>query len=285
MQLRYFPKQKGGRLKNVATFCNACDAMILGDAVWNINSTLQYGEDAADESYILSDLIMKPVVMKLMKSGRPAIQEERIQRLFRIKPHPNIVQGICTFSCKDNPIRWRRRIQAPQPICMSNDIDTTIVVQEFIERGSISNLGKSWPLELWVSITQQLCFAAMEWYDTFGFLYGDWHSGNILLDDTDDTLLIYKAFDIKWTVKNSTGVRPVLTDFSRSELRPNGDIAPWLLGTQLGYIWDMMYHECPNPELLKETQRMSIQIGEAEDIKTIITIIRSWLHACQNNIR
>jgi len=277
--LRYLPKRKGGRLSNVATFCTACDDMVKGDAVWNMERTLQSGEEASDGSFHvgIAALNAAPVVVKLMDDGRMARQEVRVQRLFRERPHPNIVQGICDFECEDSPIRWQRRLRAPLPLCVAEDGAKSIilVVQEYIEKGNVSALGDVWPMDLWTSVVQQLTFAAMEWFDTYGFLYGDWHLGNVLLDNTAVHDVVYRAFRQRWVVRTAS-VRPALTDFARSEVRPVGRLEPWLLASQLGTIWDMLHRECPVAELRIATQRASISIGDAESVDDIVAGVKDW---------
>lgn len=287
LRLRHLPKQKGGRLADVATFCRACDTMSRGDAVWDMNRTLQSGDEAADAASVhvgLAELEATPVVVKLMADGRLARQEVRVQRMFRDRPHPNVVQGLCEFSCPDSPIRWQRRLEAPKPLCVPDDgrtIPVAVVVQEFIPRGSVTALGATWPLDVWLSIAQQLCFAVMEWYDRYGFVYGDWHDGNVLVDDTDDARLAYRAFGVRWVVDQAAGVRPVLTDFGRSDVRPSDDLAPWMLGAQLGTVWDMLRHACPDAELRETTKRMSMDVDGVETVADVVAHVRAWLRACR----
>lgn len=283
MLLRHLPKQTGGRLQNVATFCTACDEMAKGDAEWNMTQTLQSGDEASDGSLHvgIAELNAAPVVVKLMTDGRMARQEIRVQRLFRERPHANIVQGLCEFACEDNPIRWKRRLRAPAPLCASEDADQNIilVVQEYVERGSVSALGDVWPMDVWTSVAQQLIFAAMEWYESYGFLYGDWHFGNVLLDSRTEEEAVYRAFRRRWVVRATASVRPVLTDFARSEVRRTG-LEPWMLASQLGNIWDMLHHACPAAVARQATQRASIAIGDAETVDAIVAGVQGWCRQC-----
>jgi len=283
MYLRYLRKQRGGRLSNVATFCSECEEK-QKDATWSIETSLQSGDEAS-ESFAhvgLAKLLSEPVIVKVMRDGRMAQQESTTHTWFRNNPHPNIIQGICEFKCTDNPIKWQRRVYKPQPMCdISSTIPFMILVQEYIRGGDLHTI-TDWNIEMWLSIILQLTFASMEWYEQHGFLYGDWHFGNILLDVTNESSVTYKAFGHKWKVKNTTGLRPVLTDFSRSDLRKPNQLEPWQLGAQLGVIWDMLSHKCPNTTIQETTSKASIDIGTPEDINEILTIVRAWKANIEN---
>ena len=109
MSLSYLSKRRGGRLQHVSTFLTACQGNQSRDA-------LQAHDEAAEEefSYVgLTSILEKPCVVKLMERGRMAAQEIIIQKWFTSHPHVNIVQGICNFTCKENPIKWVSRKKRP----------------------------------------------------------------------------------------------------------------------------------------------------------------------------
>jgi len=129
----YLPKHKGGRLRNVATFRTA----------WNIEKTLQSADEATDTfAHVgIAKLLEQEVVIKIMPADEKLpLREQEVLRVFQERPHKNIVQGICTFTCKDNPIRWQKRIIVPQPLCNGNLTSFIIVVQEYIAEGNLQSL-------------------------------------------------------------------------------------------------------------------------------------------------
>lgn len=156
-----------------------------------------------------------------------------------------------------------------------------MTVQEYIPRGIISSLGETWPLDVWKSIALQLCFAAMQWYETHGFLHGDWHFGNVLVDETEATRLVYLALKRRWVVEDAAGVRPVITDFARSELRPARDLQPWMLASQLGMVWDMLRTACPDTGLSRQTKEAAMDVGADETVEAIVARVQGWVRNCR----
>ena len=281
VKLKHLPKTHGGRLDNTVVFCNACeDKKSRHDAVWMLEETLQSGNEATDDfSHVgLTQLSNTPLVVKLMINGRKAQQEKQVAEWFRANPHYNIVQSICTLSCLDNPIRWMHKITetTPQHFCGIGKTEFIIVFQEHIIDGNMRS--KVFDVEQWRSIVSQLTFAVMELYDKYGFLYGDWHFGNVLVDTTSDHSKTYKAFGKHWKVKNTTGLRPVLTDFSRSDLRnEKEDVQPWQLGTQIAYVWDMLANIASLQEYKDVCRELSIEVGMHDE--AILKTVRQWMKA------
>ena len=274
MQLRYLAKQKGGRLAHVATFTNACKG--TGDAQWVMNSTLQAHDEAAEEEFShvgLTSLLDRKHVVKLMIKSHLSSQEVAVQRWFARHPHVNIVQGICNFECKDNPIRWKSRLTQPQPFCNGTASATpfVVIVQEYIVRGNLRAVTE-WSTELWKSVILQLTYACMEWYEQ-GFLFGDWHFGNILLDIPQKKVHTYHAFGETFKV-HTHNVSPVITDFARSTLRPAGSLELWMLTDQLALVWDLFANSSPfDQDLIRQ---IAIQMGIARSKTELLSIIKRF---------
>lgn len=276
MHLKYLPKSQGGRLQNVATFCHLCDNIKDKDASFIINNTIQSANDAADIFAHVGTTKLENTnfIVKIMLYGKMALQEEKVAKIFRENPHRNIVQNICSFECNDNPIKWERRIKKPTPLCDINESTKMIVIiQEYINDGDLHKFKNNLTIEIWSSIIKQLTYACIEWYEYYGFLYGDWHYGNILIDKCETKYNKYKVFGQEWKVK-TYGYSPVLTDFSRSEIRPVKTLEPWQLASQISLIWDMLQYICPNETIQKQVQKYSIIIGECEDINEILIKIK-----------
>lgn len=257
--LKYLPKYRGGRFENVATFLSSCERK--GNAGWIVEKTLQAGEESVDDfSHVgLSKLLDTEVIVKIMKNGARAQKEKHILEYFREHPYKNIVQGLCVFECKDNPIRWNKSIVVPQPICLKDgQSNFIIVVQEYIKLGSVRDNDIS---AFKKSIVLQLIYASLEWFDTHNFIYEDWHIWNILLDTTDDKTRVYNAFGKKFTVE-TLGYSPVLTDFGRSTFIKNKE--PTMLSDQISLILD----------IFQVDEDLAIKIGNCEDIKSILKYIK-----------
>jgi len=275
LPLYYLQKRSGGRLHQVATFSNMCDEMSKRpDASWELDKTLQAANDYADVfAHIgVTSMLQTKIIVKLMMYGKMAKQEQIVSDIFRQRPHRNIVQSICNFSCKDRPIRWERKIEKPTPFCNeSNGIDFVVILQEYIRNGDLHAWRHKWTYETWTSVFQQLTYACMECYEMYGFLYGDWHFGNILMDVCPSKSVTYAAFGRKWRV-TCHGYCPLLTDFARSDIRPSGTLEPWQLASQLGLVWDLLHHVCPKHEKKSFIQKASVQVSAAEDIGSILSI-------------
>lgn len=271
----YLPKEKGGRLRNVATFCTACDSM-TSHASWNIEKTLQSADTFAQVG--IAKLLEHDVVVKIMSADEKLpLREQEVLRVFKEKPHKNIVQGICTFICKDNPIRWQKRITAPQPLCNGNLTSFIIVVQEYIPEGNLQSLkSDSFSFDVWFSMIKQMTFACMEWFESYGFLYLDWHFGNILLDRTTEKIRKYNAFGRTWRVR-TYNVSPLLTDFSRSVISKN--LNAWQLTDQIGYVWDIFFRLLPSEAIQERLKKGSMEIGKCETIDDIIVYVETTFEA------
>ena len=254
MRLKYLPKRlRGGRSPNVATFCTACDQQVS-------NASIQG----------LANLGGK--VVKLMLDGHMARQEKKTLDFFREKPHVNIVRGFCAYDCNDNPIRWH----VPPPFCTGGNGKFVVVVQEFIHGGTLADF-TDWTDSKWCSIVLQLTFACLEWYDSYKYLYMDWHSGNVLMDMTDDATATYVAFGKTWHVAKLDGVRPVVTDFSRGVIfNAAAKVHPWAISYQLGIIWDMIKHTAP-PAWKQRVSRLSIEVGERETLDDVLTEVNAFV--------
>jgi len=239
-----------------------------------MRDTLQAHDEAAEEefSYVgLASILEKPCVVKLMERGRMAAQEITIQKWFTSHPHVNIVQGICNFTCKENPIKWVSRKKRPQPFCngSSFDADFVVIIQEYITSGDLSNV-VTWTAELWRSVVLQLTYACMEWYEQ-GFLYGDWHFGNILLDTTHSKVHTYKALGKTFKVATH-GVSPVITDFARSTLQPSGSLDIWGLTDQISMVWSIFTRSCPYDK--HRVAGYSIEMGLVKDVDLVALVTR-----------
>jgi serine/threonine protein kinase len=310
IKLQYLDKKyKGGRLENIQTFCSMCDDRIKADAHWTVNKTTDGFAVIG-----LGELLKKPIIFKIMDNSWRSKKEKKVHKVFRMFPHKNIVQSICEFSCMDDELRWLKKIQTPQILCNPDGKSKfTIILQEFIEGGDLTNI-RDWnyrgvpnvspPLggftlasnagsivseslaelnfgtirySIWKSVALQLMFTSIELFDKLGFIYEDWNLRNILADTTDNKVLTYIAYDKKWIVRDSFGISPVFTDFSRSDilLEKKED---WHLAIQLSHCMDMMKNVCPKKDIKEIVEIYSIKVELLESIEDILDYTEKFLH-------
>lgn len=267
----------GGRIANIDTFYACCNEKNRKDAEWIINKSIQPLDETSYGFAIvgLSELLKRPVIVKIMLNDDQGIKEAKVQRFFKRHPHRNIVQGICEFTCRDSPVRWKVHLREPKKLCRPrkhNEIkDFIIIVQEFIERGDIDNNIESLDYEQWKSLFLQTLFAIFELFEKYGFTYGDWKLRNILLDETIEHKIVYKALGREWIVKNTYGLSPVFTDFSLCEFEKEKE--PRLLAYQVCYCIDMYGANCKNTNVKEYCLEFAKKIEEATKLDNIIQMI------------
>jgi len=276
----YMPPKRGGRLDNILTFCDACVQKQQPNSTWTIDTTLQSGDEAADEFSHVGVALLNGtnIVVKLMIYGLGSRKEQSVQHLFAKKPHVNIVQPICSYVCDDSPIKWQSHVQVPQAFCTGGPSRFAVIVQEFIPGGSVRHFDK-WTDAIWVSITLQLTFACLELYESYGFIYDDWHSGNILLDTTTDSEYVYRAFNKKWKVSCVDNIMPVLTDFARCSIigmTKSQHLEPCDLASEISIVWDMMRNSTQNIRYLEIINDYVDSIGSLERICDIIRTVKAF---------
>jgi serine/threonine protein kinase len=299
IELTYLPKNykavpfthheriTGGRITNIDKFYACCSEKNRTDAEWIITKSIQPLDETSYGFAIvgLSELLKRPVIVKIMLNDEQGIREATVQRFFKKHPHRNIVQGICEFTCRDSPVRWKVHLREPKKLCRPrkhNEIkDFIIIVQEFIERGDIDNNIKDLNYEQWKSLFLQTLFATMELFEKHGFTYGDWKLRNILLDETIDSKIIYTTFGRKWLVKNTYGLTPVFTDFSLCEFEKEKE--PRLLAYQISYCVDMYGTHCKKTDVKDYCIDFSMKIEEATKLDTIIQMIELFIENLESN--
>ena len=186
------------------------------------------------------------VVVKLMPNGYMAQREMQTLRLFQARPHANIVRGMCAV----------------------NSGTFVVAVQAFVPGGTLADFAMD--DVTWRSVTLQLTFACLEWYDS----YMNWHSKNVLMDATEESAATYAALGETWRVADLGGVRPVLTDFSRANI-VGATPKPWTLASALGILWDMMQHTAP-PDVRQRVGEFSIEAGECTSVSALLAVVQAF---------
>lgn len=270
----------GGRITNIDTFYACCSKNNRTDAEWIINKSIQSLDDTSQGiAFVgLSDLLKTPVIVKIMLDKDQGIKEASVQRFFKTHPHRNIVQGICEFTCRDNPIRWKVHLRKPKKLCKPRkDTETTdfiIIIQEYIKNGDLLENYELWNYSQWKSVFLQTLFATMELFEQHGFMYGDWKLRNLLLDETSDTKVVYNAFGREWVIENTYGLSPVFTDFSSCELRKK---KTRYLAYQISSCVDIFSNACRDDSVKKYCIEFAMKIEEVKKLDTIIVLIDEFI--------
>lgn len=258
--MKYLQKFRGGKIENhrVATFTTEC--IKKGNVSWILNASLQSAIESADGfSHVgLANLLDERVVLKIMLNDLRSRKERQVQQYFNQNPYRHIVSGLCSFECKDNPVRWNNKLNSPKPVCLKKGNENfIIIVQEYLEKGNIGEI-PIWTYEIWCSITLQLTFATLELFSKHNFIYEDWHLGNILIDETSETTFTYTTFNKTWKIPTHY-ILVKLTDFSRSSFVNPKTVEPYQLSDQIALIWEMCSRKAPTKELKVFLQELSLK--------------------------
>ena len=277
--LVYLQKKKGGRLTHVATFTQSCNA--YKDAEWIMDDTLQSFEEAVNEGSfsfvgVSKQLQNTPLIVKLMEDNGLADKEIKAYKWFHLNPHPNIVQMICYFPCNDSPIRWVKRLTAPQPFCkVGEHTPLVVMIQDYIVNGDLNHHKNTLsPLQI-KSIISQFSYACFQLYD-LGFYYGDWHGGNILIDTTTDKTITYRMGRKKIVVPTE-GICPVLTDFGHSDWFDKEDEPIYHLTNMLTLLWILVKSFCTDDAWKEHLRIKSKAVGAVQSRKEAMEITQRLL--------
>jgi serine/threonine protein kinase len=273
---------EGGRITKIDTFYTCCNEKIREDAEWIINKSIQSLDETTYGFAIvgLSELLQKPVIIKMMLNDPQGRREVKTQRFFKLHPHRNIVQGICEFKCLDSPIRWKVDLKKPKKLChpreQSESKEFIVIVQEYIQKGDLESQYKEWNYDQWKSLFLQTLFAIFELFEQYGFTYGDWKLRNILLDETIDKRVVYNAFGREWIVENTYGLSPVFTDFSLCEFEENKKSR--YLAYQISFCIDMYGRACPDKKIENECMKFAMKIEEVTKLNVILEMVELFIN-------
>jgi serine/threonine protein kinase len=273
-------RMTGGRITKIDTFYACCGEKNRTDAEWIINKSIQALDDTSQGiAFVgLSELLKRPVIVKVMLDKDQGLKEAYLQRFFKEHPHRNVVQGICEFTCRDNPIRWKVNIKEPKKLCKPKKQyeikDFIIIIQEYIEKGDLLSNYEHLDYLQWKSVFLQTLFATLELFEKHGFFYGDWKLRNLLLDETDNKQIIYNAFGRDWLVENTYGLSPVFTDFSCCEL---GKKKPRYLAYQISSCIDIFSNDCKKSGIKEYCTGFAMKIEEVTKLDTIIDMLNEFI--------
>jgi serine/threonine protein kinase len=260
--LVYLPKKKGGKLAHVATFTQSCNA--YKDAEWIMD------EGSFSFVGLSKQLQNTPLVVKLMEDNGLADKEIKAYKWFHLNPHPNIVQMICYFPCNDSPIRWVKSLCK-----VGEHTPLVVMIQDYIVNGDLNHHKNTLSLLQLKSIVSQLSYACFQLYD-FGFYYGDWHGGNILIDTTTDKTITYRMGRKKIVIPTE-GICPVLTDFGHSDWFDKEDEPIYHLTNMLTLLWILIKSFCTDNTWKEHLRIKSKSVGAVQSRKEAMEITQRLL--------
>ena len=165
---------------------------------------------------ILANMVKKEkVVVKITKNSNLA----KIKNLnYAVRRLPNFPKVYCVFECKENESNFDTNYLDVYGFCKPNPNDSDfIIILEIMKRynNKLSELLNALELENTKNIMKQLIFALMYAFESKGFIHGDLHIENILINKYDEQKeLIYIINKKKYNI--TTQIEYIIMDFDKS---------------------------------------------------------------------
>lgn len=137
---------------------------------------------------------------------------------------PNCLQYICDFPCLRSAIPKFNDTSIPLNLCNKKLVRPSLnadklhfIVMEYIENGDLHEdfFDKNPPRVEILSVFLQIALAIAILGFDYKIYHGDLHSGNILLDHTNDEFITYNVLGKSYNIK-TYGYLPKLADYGRS---------------------------------------------------------------------
>jgi hypothetical protein len=159
----------------------------------------------------------KEVIVKFDEIA--AIEHEyRIANVIFEHRIPNFIKFLCSFNCVDNIESIKERDFSIQGyLCTGVGKPLGVMVMSYYPLGSLN--GYRWDrgnFQILKNVLQQAIFALLYAFETFGFVHGDLHAGNVLLRASKKKHVQYGARELP-----TMGLYPLIMDFDRSIMDKN----------------------------------------------------------------
>jgi serine/threonine protein kinase len=206
-------KKAGARLLNIETYKFNCEQnKLIG------KKTLKSAEEADAFGHVIQSVLANQtnVIVKIHEEKNIYFLENELKALKTLANFENSVQYICDFSCMDDKSRWFKYVTKPTKFCNQKADKLHFIVMEYIEHGDLhTDFFDKNPSRLEIqSVCLQIALAIAILGFEYKIYHGDLHSGNILLDRTDQENITYKVRGKKYNIK-TYGYLPKLVDFGR----------------------------------------------------------------------
>lgn len=229
-------KQKGGRIHDMETYHITCEQSPKEHTLsWlQAKTSLKIPSEAMYDEFVhvlQSTIKDRNIVVKIQTPGIMVSKEIQILNFFKIHSTPNIVPYICSFSCKDTISSWESSVHETREFCQGGPDTVALILLDYIPNSISELLKKDLTNEQFYSIIKQLGFVYIHTYTEYGFIHGDIHCGNILVDIDTPKTIHYRINDKDYTVE-TLGYEPMLLDFQRGMLRRGIDEQSKILSLQ-----------------------------------------------------
>jgi serine/threonine protein kinase len=165
---------------------------------------------------ILEGILQKRarVVIKIADNSEDIEIEWKIYRVLEQFQIPGILKYFCFFRCSDQISRF---LQPQKDICQGVGNSIQVLVMEYINNKSMKNF--NWTkhnISVFHSCAKQCILIALEAYNKCGFVHGDFHLDNVLIQSTNKNQIKFDCFDAPIKLQ---GVAVKLMDFEMSKLK------------------------------------------------------------------
>ena len=130
---------------------------------------------------------------------------------------PNFIKYLCWFTCEDSVHELKRRdFSIDHHICKSKGKSLGILVMPYYPLGSIEDY--RWTrgnIETLKNVLLQVVYAILYAHESFGFVHGDLHLGNVLIRTSKKKQTTYGDHTVP-----VNGLYPIVMDFGKSNVQP-----------------------------------------------------------------
>jgi len=161
----------------------------------------------------------KKVVVKISKYKNLLEKDYNVSIKLEELKCKNFAKYLGFFSCKDELNNYDITKQLPKYFCKNNGTINYFIFMNYYKLGSIINyIPKN--IEEIITIINQVFGSMIYAFEQKGFIHGDLHPGNVLLEKTNLKKIKYPLISKNIEV-NTYSLRVILFDFDRSNFSKN----------------------------------------------------------------
>ena len=128
------------------------------------------------------------------------------------------VKYYCFFTCEGD------YLTVEKTLCDGPGTKMKVIIMPYYKFQSI--LSYKWTdINQLHSVLQQTVLNLIKANHKIGFIHGDMHIGNILLEETDDSMILYDIEEFGFHVIPTYGMKGLIMDFEKSDLEKKNPIA------------------------------------------------------------